>query len=54
MPLNTRYNEWADTGSNEIPMIMFGDVAYTQAEIDAVNDHLQMVLDLPAPPKPSS
>jgi len=48
-PANTRYNEWRDVGNNEIPAIVYGDVEYTDANVQAVNDHMQEVLDLPMP-----
>jgi len=50
MPWNTRYGEWRDVGENEIPPIVYGDVSYSQAVVDEVNDHLQEILDLPRPP----
>ncbi|MBC7235416.1 MAG: extracellular solute-binding protein [Chloroflexi bacterium] len=52
MPWNTRYWEWRDVGDNEIAPIIFGEVPYNQANIDAVTAHTQAVLDLPRPPKP--
>ena len=53
MPWNTRYWEWRDVGDNEISALVYGDVPYNQANIDAITDHTQMVLDLPRPPKPA-
>jgi hypothetical protein len=49
MPANTRYAEWRDVSSNEIPPLVWGDVDYTQANIQAVSDHMQEILDLPMP-----
>ena len=49
MPANTRYQEWRDVGANEIPPLVFGDVEYNQANVQAVSDHLQEILDLPMP-----
>ena len=48
-PANTRYNEWRDVGTNEIPPLVYGDIEYTQAAVQEVSDHLQEVLDLPMP-----
>ena len=48
-PDNTRYAEWRDVGNNEIPPLVWGDVEYNQANIQAVNDNLQEILDLPMP-----
>lgn len=49
IPGNTRYTEWQDVGDNEIQPLIYGEVEYTQANIDLVNDHLQEILDLPMP-----
>ena len=49
MPANTRYTEWRDVGTNEIPALVYGDVAYNQANIDAITAHSQEILDLPSP-----
>jgi ABC-type glycerol-3-phosphate transport system substrate-binding protein len=48
-PANTRYAEWRDVSNNEIPPLVWGDMDYTQANIQAVNDHMQEILDLPMP-----
>ncbi len=47
MPANTRYNEWRDVGNNEIPPLVYGDIEYNDANVQAVSDHLQEVIDLP-------
>jgi hypothetical protein len=52
-PWNTRYAEWIDIGSNEIPPLIYDDIPYNQANIDAVTSHCQEILDLPRPPKPA-
>jgi ABC-type glycerol-3-phosphate transport system substrate-binding protein len=49
MPGNTRYNEWKDVGDNEISPLVFGEVEYTDANVQQVNAHLQEILDLPMP-----
>ena len=49
VPANTRYNEWADVGNNEIQPLVYGDVEYNDANVRTVNDNLQEILDLPAP-----
>ncbi|MBC7237852.1 MAG: hypothetical protein H5T69_18575, partial [Chloroflexi bacterium] len=49
VPANTRYTEWQDVGNNEISPIVYGDVPYTKDNILRVRDHLQEILDLPAP-----
>jgi ABC-type glycerol-3-phosphate transport system substrate-binding protein len=49
VPANTRYNEWADIGNNEIPPLVYGEVEYNNTNVSMVNDHLQEILDLPAP-----
>ncbi|MBC7235415.1 MAG: extracellular solute-binding protein [Chloroflexi bacterium] len=54
MPWNTRYSEWRDVGNNEIPPLIYGEVPYNQANIDAVTDHCQAILDLPRPPAPKA
>jgi hypothetical protein len=48
-PGNTRYQEWRDVSSNEIPPLVFGDVEYSSANVQAVDDHMQEILDLPTP-----
>jgi hypothetical protein len=53
-PWNTRYQEWRDVGDNEIPPLVYDDIPYNQANIDAVTAHCQEILDLPRPPKPSA
>jgi ABC-type glycerol-3-phosphate transport system substrate-binding protein len=53
-PWNTRYAEWKDVGANEIPAIVYGDIPYNQANIDAVTAHSQEILDLPRPPAPKT
>jgi ABC-type glycerol-3-phosphate transport system substrate-binding protein len=49
MPANTRYNEWVGVGANEIPPLVYGEVPYNTANIQAVSDHLQEIIDLPTP-----
>jgi ABC-type glycerol-3-phosphate transport system substrate-binding protein len=49
VPANTRYKEWSDVGENEIQPLLYGDVPYTQANIDQINAHLQEIIDLPLP-----
>ena len=49
VPANTRYNEWADIGTNEIPPLVYGEVEYNDANVQMVDDHLQDILDLPTP-----
>ncbi len=49
VPANTRYIQWRDIGANEIPPLLYGDVEFNDANLQAVNDHLQEVIDLPEP-----
>ena len=49
VPANTRYIEHRDIGNNEIPPLIYGDVELNDANIRAVDDHLQEILDLPEP-----
>jgi ABC-type glycerol-3-phosphate transport system substrate-binding protein len=52
MPANTRYGEWRNTGDNEVPPLIYGDIPYNQSNIDMINDRLQEIIDLPAPKAP--
>ena len=52
VPANTRYGEWRNTGDNEIPPLIYGDIQYNQSNIDMINDRLQEIIDLPAPKAP--
>jgi ABC-type glycerol-3-phosphate transport system substrate-binding protein len=49
VPANTRYIEWRDIGNNEIPPLIYGDVEFNDANLNAVNDHLQEIIDQPEP-----
>jgi len=49
VPANTRYSEYENVGNNEIQPLIYGDVDYTQANIDIVTTHLQDIIDLPLP-----